>query len=45
MGFGAPLDMGLAIEREAIAKIFVSEDAAEGIAAFGAKRAPIFRGR
>lgn len=45
MGFGSPLDLGLAIEREAIAKIFASDDAAEGIAAFVSKRAPIFRGR
>lgn len=45
MGFGTPLDLGLAIEREAIARIFVSEDAAEGIAAFAEKRPPIYRGR
>src|SRR5467141_583347 len=34
-GFGAPLDLGLAIEREAISRVFVSEDADEGIQAFG----------
>jgi enoyl-CoA hydratase/carnithine racemase len=45
MGFGSPLDLGLAIEREAIARIFVSEDAREGIAAFNEKRAPQYRGR
>jgi enoyl-CoA hydratase/carnithine racemase len=45
MGFGSPLDLGLAIEREAIARIFVSDDAQEGIMAFGEKRTPIFRGR
>jgi enoyl-CoA hydratase/carnithine racemase len=45
MGFGSPLDLGLAIEREAMAKIFVSEDAAEGIAAFTEKRSPTYRGR
>ena len=44
-GFTAPLDLGLAIEREAIARIFVSEDAEEGIAAFNEKRPPKYRGR
>jgi enoyl-CoA hydratase/carnithine racemase len=44
-GFGAPLDLGLAIEREAIARIFVSDDAEEGIKAFGEKRKPNFTGR
>jgi len=45
MGFGSPLDLGLAIEREAITRIFVSEDAQEGIAAFNEKREPKYRGR
>jgi enoyl-CoA hydratase/carnithine racemase len=44
-GYGAPLDLGLAIEREAITRVFVSEDAQEGIAAFGEKRQPKFTGR
>lgn len=45
IGYGAPLDLGLAVEREAIARIFVSEDAQEGIAAFTEKRQPTYRGR
>ena len=45
MGYGSPLDLGLAIEREAIARIFVSEDAQEGITAFTEKREPKYRGR
>jgi enoyl-CoA hydratase/carnithine racemase len=43
-GFGAPLDLGLAIEREAIGRIFVSDDADEGIKAFGEKRKAEFQG-
>jgi enoyl-CoA hydratase/carnithine racemase len=43
-GFGAPLDLGLAIEREAISRVFVSEDADEGIKAFGEKRKADFKG-
>jgi enoyl-CoA hydratase/carnithine racemase len=43
-GFGAPLDLGLAIEREAISRVFVSEDAEEGIRAFGEKRKADFKG-
>src|SRR6266540_7230161 len=37
-GFSAPLDLGLALEREAISRVFVSRDADEGIKAFGEKR-------
>jgi enoyl-CoA hydratase/carnithine racemase len=43
-GFNAPLDLGLAIEREAISRVFVSEDAEEGIKAFGEKRKAEFKG-
>ncbi|HKV86806.1 MAG TPA: enoyl-CoA hydratase/isomerase family protein [Candidatus Dormibacteraeota bacterium] len=43
-GYGAPLDVGLAIEREAIARVFVSRDADEGIKAFGEKRKADFHG-
>lgn len=45
LGYGAPFDVGAAIEREAIGRVFVSEDAEEGIAAFKAKRKPEFKGR
>jgi enoyl-CoA hydratase/carnithine racemase len=43
-GFGAPLDLGLALEREAISRVFVSHDANEGIKAFGEKRKAEFTG-
>jgi len=43
-GYGAPLDVGLAIEREAISRVFVSQDADEGIKAFGEKRKAEFKG-
>ncbi len=43
-GFGAPFDVGLALEREAISRVFVSHDAEEGIRAFGEKRKANFQG-
>jgi len=43
-GYGAPLDMGLAFEREAIGRVFVTDDANEGIAAFREKRKADFKG-
>ena len=43
-GYGAPLDLGLAIEREAISRVFVSQDANEGIRAFAEKRKAEFKG-
>ncbi len=43
-GYGTPLDVGLALEREAIARVFVSGDADEGINAFTGKRKPAFKG-
>jgi enoyl-CoA hydratase/carnithine racemase len=44
-GYGAPLDLGLALDREAFGRVFVSEDADEGIKAFGEKRKANFKGR
>jgi enoyl-CoA hydratase/carnithine racemase len=46
-GLGAemPLEAGLALEREAVYRLFASEDAAEGIAAFTQKRKAAWKGR
>ena len=44
-GIQLPLHEGLAYERELTARLFQSEDAREGIAAFGEKRKPAYKGR
>jgi enoyl-CoA hydratase len=44
-GAEVPLESGLALERELQQRLFVSEDAREGITAFTSKRKPEFRGR
>jgi enoyl-CoA hydratase/carnithine racemase len=44
-GAEVPLEAGLALERELQQRLFASEDAREGIAAYVAKRKPEFRGR
>ncbi|MGI0053765.1 MAG: enoyl-CoA hydratase/isomerase family protein [Thermoplasmata archaeon] len=44
-GVEIPLTAGLALERELQNRLFVTEDAKEGLAAFAEKRKPIFKGR
>jgi len=44
-GLEMSLGEGLALERELQAALFVSEDAKEGLAAYGEKRKPVFKGR
>lgn len=45
LGSGESLDAGLALEREAMVRVFETHDAAEGIAAFLEKRRAHFQGR
>ncbi len=44
-GVEMPLQAGLALERELQNRLFVTEDAKEGLAAFSEKRTPNFKGR
>src|SRR2546427_5500111 len=43
-GYGRPLAEGLALEREALIRVFKSDDAREGVKAFVEKRKPEFKG-
>ncbi len=45
LGADLPLEGALALEREAVWRLFMSDDAAEGLAAFTEKRDPIWKGR
>ena len=44
-GVDLPLEQGLALERELQARLFLGDDAKEGIGAFLEKRKPTFSGR
>ncbi|MCI4348937.1 MAG: enoyl-CoA hydratase/isomerase family protein [Thermoplasmata archaeon] len=44
-GIEEPLTAGLALERELQNRLFITEDAKEGLAAFAEKRKPTFKGR
>jgi enoyl-CoA hydratase len=44
-GVEEPLTSGLALERELQNRLFITEDAKEGLAAFVEKRKPVFKGR
>jgi enoyl-CoA hydratase len=45
LGSEMPLEAGLALERESVYRLFASEDAAEGLAAFTEKRQANWKGR
>lgn len=44
-GLEVPLKQGLALERELQNRLFITEDAKEGLKAFVEKRKPVFKGR
>jgi len=44
-GAEIPIEAGLALERELQQQMFQSEDAKEGLAAYGQKRKPAFAGK
>ena len=44
-GLEVGLEQGLALEREFQQRLFEGADAAEGIAAYNARRAPVFTGK
>ncbi|HYK93778.1 MAG TPA: enoyl-CoA hydratase/isomerase family protein [Thermoplasmata archaeon] len=44
-GIEMPIDAGLSLERELQNRLFITEDAKEGLAAFVEKRKPSFKGR